>query len=441
MENQNIENINLASIDFTPDWAKKDAGVSVGSASSVREETPTEDRRRQQRDGDKPRRRFGDKKNDRSKDGAFRREERPRQNIVEFDVRILPGTKSLGTTIRKIQQDSHAYKLKDLAYFFLDNPSSVLLKMTPAGDNKIFQCKACGFSAMSEEEVVRHVVSAHIKDYYDIAEIECEAPKGNFSCVAKCGITGELLGPPNIREFSENVSRVRSQHCPGMSEQDYRSRIEMIRDTDVIEQWRASAVKKTVYRAKGMEGAMDLTADQAEARFKREILPSIVSPVKFAMIAADMAMSSPDISIRKAARSAFERERKAPHAIIFALRGAFHSRGLKFFRANDSRGQEFVSGVEYKTFDASHAIPELASIATFIEANPCRSRAEITLDDQEKSKQLDWLVSTGHVVAFTNGVFSAVEKHPKYGPMWRKPSQDKENEKVEATQKSEENEK
>jgi hypothetical protein len=154
-----------------------------------------------------------------------------------------------------------------------------------------------------------------------------------------------------------------------------------------------------------------------------------------------MAMSSPDVSIRKAARTAFERERKAPHAIIFALRGAFHSRGLKFFRANDSRGQEFVSGVEYKTFDASHAIPELASIATFIEANPCRSRAEITLDDQEKSKQLDWLVSTGHVVAFTNGVFSAVEKHPKYGPMWRKPSQDKENEKVEATQKSEENEK
>ena len=33
---------------------------------------------------------------------------------------------------------------------------------------------------------------------------------------------------------------------------------------------------------------------------------------------------------------------------------------------------------------------------------------------------LDWLVSTGHVVSFTNGVYSQVEKYPKYGPQWRK---------------------
>jgi hypothetical protein len=40
--------------------------------------------------------------------------------------------------------------------------------------------------------------------------------------------------------------------------------------------------------------------------------------------------------------------------------------------------------------------------------------------DPDSEKQLNWLISTGHVVAFTNGAFSAVEKFPKYGPQWRK---------------------
>ena len=31
-----------------------------------------------------------------------------------------------------------------------------------------------------------------------------------------------------------------------------------------------------------------------------------------------------------------------------------------------------------------------------------------------------WLVTTGHVVAFTNGDNTAVEKFPKYGPQWKR---------------------
>jgi hypothetical protein len=38
-------------------------------------------------------------------------------------------------------------------------------------------------------------------------------------------------------------------------------------------------------------------------------------------------------------------------------------------------------------------------------------------------QHLQWLVSTGHVVAFAKmGVYSAVEKFPKYGPQWKKRS-------------------
>ena len=426
METEDRPVLDLGAIDFTPDWAKRDAGVSVGHVKSERE-TP-ERKSFGDRKGFGDRRPFGDKK--KSPQGPRNFERRPRDierpKPLDVDVKILPETKALGTIIRKLQQDFHAYKLKDLAYFFLDNPSSVLLKITPRAGSQVEgqrlfrQCKACGFASTNEDEVVQHILTAHIGDYYDIKEIECEPPKGNFNCVAKCGLSGVLLGPPNIHEFNGVVREMIRTRYPNMTEEQYRSHIEMVRDAEAIEEWRKSAVKKTVFVAKGAgEEAPQLTREQAEAEFRRNIMPSMLDTPKNLMITAEMALQSPVKPLVWAVRDALEAERRTPYNMCFALRGAFHHRKLHFFRANDARGPEFVTSAELKEFDAAHAIPELAKVATFIAEHPCSPRVDI-VTDPEIEKHLVWLVSTGHVVAFTNGVYSAVEKYPKYGPQWQK---------------------
>jgi hypothetical protein len=449
MEKEDRPVLDLGAIDFTPDWAKRDAGVSVGHVEPEREGAVRKSFG--DREGKGERRPFGERKpfgdskpfRDRRQSGdrkPFDRSDRkPREfakpRPLDVEVKILPETKALGTIIRKLQQDFHAYKLKDLAYFFLDNPSSVLLKITPRGDaastepQKPFrQCKACGFASTNEDEVVQHILTAHIGDYYQIKEIECEPPKGNFNCVAKCGLSGVLLGPPNIHEFNGVVREMIRTRYPNMSEEQYRSHIEMVRDADAIEEWRKGAVKKTVFVAKGAgEDAPMLTREQAEAEFRRNMLPSLLDAPKNLMITADMALKSPVKPLVWAVRDALEAERRAPYNMCFALRGAFHHRKLHFFRANDARGPEFVTSAELKEFDSAHAIPELAKVAEFIAENPCSPRVDI-VTAPEIEKHLVWLVSTGHVVAFTNGVYSAVEKYPKYGPQWqkRKPKADAE---------------
>ena len=412
----------LGAFDFTPDWAKKDAGVTVGKTSPVRNfgDRPQGDRPkgRGPEGGKKPFRKFDGPRKPFDGPRKPRFEDRPKP--LQAEVKILPETKALGTIIRKLQQDTHAYKLKDLAYFFLDNPSSVLLKVTMKDETKFHQCKACGFASTKEEDVVDHILNAHLGDYYEAKEIDCEPPKGNFNCVAKCGLSGVLLGPPNVHEFNATVKEMIRTRYPNMSEAEYRSHIEMVRDAEAIEQWRQGAVKKTVYVAKGAEeGAETYTREQAEGLFRRTILASLLDQPKNLMITAEVAAKSPVRPLQWVARDAVEAERRAPYNMCFALRGAFHHRKLKFFRANDARGPEFVTNVEYKAFDAAHAIPELAKIATFIAENPCQPKAVIA-PDAESEKHLNWLVTTGHVVAFTNGVFSPVEKFPKYGPQWQK---------------------
>ncbi|MGN0832276.1 MAG: hypothetical protein ACI4RD_01340 [Kiritimatiellia bacterium] len=433
-ENGNI--LDLGSIDFTPDWAKKDAGVSVGRIR------PERDAGNGPRDGDRgPRKPFGDRRNPggdataRGRRGAdkrqfaqapFDRKSRFEESFrpLEAEVKVLPETKALGTIIRKLQGDVHAYKLKDLAYFFLDNPSSVLLKITPkaSAPQSFFQCKVCGFASTREEDVLAHAVGAHLGDYYDSKEVEVEPPKGNFSCVAKCGLSGVLLGPPNIHEFNQVVKEMIRTRYPDLSEEQYRAHIEMVRDAESIEAWRAGATKKTLFFAKGtaeQEGAQGLSREAAEGAFRRAILPSLVETPKRLMITAEMAMKCPDRPLQRAVREALEGERRSPYNMCFALRGAFHHRKLRFFRVNDPRGQEFVTGVEYREFDVEHAIPELASAAKFVAEHPCCDKSEFP-PEADFEQHLNWLVTTGHVVAFTNGVFSAVEKFPKYGPQWKK---------------------
>ena len=426
-ENGNV--LDLGSFDFTPAWARKDAGVSVGKIRPEGERG-TEERSRKPFGDRKPagnRKPFGGRKSPFG-DRRPRFEERPRP--LDCEVKILPETKALGTIIRKLQGDVHAYKLKDLAYFFLDNPQSILLKISlkpsPSGDVKrdvgFFQCKACGFASTREEDVLVHALTAHLGDYYDMKEISCEPPKGNFSCVAKCGFSGVLLGPPNIHEFNSVVREMIRTRYPDMSEAQYRAHIEMVRDADAIEEWRKGAVKKTVFFAKGqaeVEGAAQMTREQAEGEFKRTILPSLLDRPKHLMITADVAQKSPVKPLVWAVNDAIQSERRTLAGMCFALRGAFHHRKLNFFRANDARGPEFVTGVEYKSFDAAHAIPELARAAMFIERNPCCDKSEFPKDDPEFEQHVNWLVTTGHAVAFTNGVFSAVEKYPKYGPQWK----------------------
>ena len=439
----------LGSFDFTPDWAKKDTKVSVGKfrpeasggdvggqEGGARGRRPFGERRQfgdQKPHGDKrqfgekrsfgEKRQFGDKRpfGGRGQGGAPAERQRP----LDVDVKILPETKALGTIIRRLQNDIHAYKLKELAYFFLDNPQSVLLKITPrdgAAQQGFFQCKACGFASTNEDDVRDHAVAAHLGDYYDAKEIDVEPPKGNFSCVAKCGLSGVLLGPPNIHEFNSIVAEMIRTRFPQMSESQYRSHIEMVRDPEAIEQWRKGAVKKTVFFAKGqadVEGAMQYLREQAEGEFRRNFLPSLLSRPKSLMITADVALKSPVKPLVWAVNDALAAERRAPYGMCFALRGAFHHRKLKFFRVNDARGPEFVSNVEYKAFDAAHAIPELASAARFLADHPCLDRSEFP-SEPDFDKHLTWLVSTGHAVAFTNGVYSIVEKFPKYGPQWKK---------------------
>jgi hypothetical protein len=259
--------------------------------------------------------------------------------------------------------------------------------------------------------------------------MDVEPPSGQFGCVVKCGVTGELIGPPNLHGYNSKVREMAQKL--GMDENAYRARLVTVRDQESVEAWRQGATKKTFYRLKVAEAVAKqeaseedgrsepaeassvpaLERDQAEAEFRRNIMPQIKSLSKSSDMTLAQALKSSDRSYLFAVRDAIAKERRFPASLFFALRGAFHHRKLVFFRANDPRGQEFVSAAKPAPLDVEHAIPELGAVVKFVEEHPLCSVAELP---QEMRGHLGWLVEKGHIVQYFNGILALPEAHPKF---------------------------
>ena len=379
------------------------------------------------------------------------RQDRPEVPALPLEIRVLPEQKALGAVIRRIQTSHRAFPLRDIAWLFLDNPASCLVRIEPLKDQQVplFQCKVCGMPALSEEEIRTHLVNRHMDDFFDVEEVACEPPSGAFVCVARCGMSGELLGPPNHHSFNGKVQEMLRTRYATFSEDAYRARIETVRDPEAIEKWRQQCTKKKIYRRKGASPTVAEPVDAADAAepganaeadaepapkapamerdiaelvFLREILPGQVASVRHLICTAAVGMQTSSRPLFFALKDMLLRERRFPASLFFALRGAFRHRKLHLFRVNDPKGQDFVMLKTPAALDPSHTVQALRDVLTYVNEHPACTKAEmiaaITGGDEEKVKetlvQLVWLVERGHVVEYYNDVLSGPLDYPAF---------------------------
>ncbi len=437
----------ILNLNFVPNWARKPPSGGGYWAHSDEEATPSRrggrggshqhDRRqhdkRPRRDRPRPSR---DRSYPERERGSGRGPRPPRRDPVEphsaarrpvrepvvaapLTVRFLPEQKALSTLVRQVASSKRAYPLIDLAALLLSNPGWCFVKIeSRAGEGEgLYQCKRCRSVGCSRESVESHFVAAHASEFFRKEERDVEPPAGQFVCVAMCGMSGRLLGPPNHHSYAETVRQTHAASYASMSLDEYKSRIRTSHNPDDIERWRQQLSKETVYfRIKGDD--QDPLSWAAMSQLLKEELASknVVHTLK-ASVPESIAKEIADAGIKQAIRDAWQSESRFPLKVSFALRAAFRHRKLHVFKTGEGKGINFVTAIRPVPLNPEYAIESIHDVLTYLRDHPGCTRGQMVAElrpgaekdspaVEELIAPLHWLIDRGHIIEFFNGTLA-----------------------------------
>jgi hypothetical protein len=441
---------------FTPDWLKE--AENENRYADYEGETPDRRQRRDfrsrhggperpnrdQRDQRGPGSRQSRPGGQRSRDTAHgqrgprpgdqprprRDEPRPIQEEVEpaaVQVDFLPEERGFAKVIQQIKQGHTAFPLFGLARMFLERPERHRLRIRSLDNNKmLYQLDDHGPIALESVALERIAFSEKRDEFYGTEIIEKEPIKGNFTSVARCTLSGRILGPTNYHTFQKNIRSLYDQRFSRrMSFEEYRRTIEIATDPAVVEQWKQEARRVTTFRTK--EGESPITFEDlsgVEQHFRQNYLHLVVKPCLAAEIYGDHVRHLPDRSVIAAIRKARDRENRFPAQMAGALRHGLNQAGLHVFK--HKKRILYISTVRPQLFDPNQASisPGLAAILAALRSYPRITRKQLAekvlakiIGEKSRDESspeyvqaktnlaadLLWLAKAGHVIEFSDG--------------------------------------
>lgn len=214
--------------------------------------------------------RGGNRRDDRGRDDRRDQDRRPARAediLPQLDFQIEPTAEAVQALSKHIRSTNRAYVMSEVAKMVLASPDRFKVsfrvklqkkktKEQPASSNssanslRMIRCKTDGSVWLSWEEAVAHFLRTPelLEKFYQCEEVETEAPKGNFSVIAVCGMSGTILGPPNHHEYQQNVNALHQERFASMPLEKFKSRIEMRRDEETLELWKKQMSTSKQYR-------------------------------------------------------------------------------------------------------------------------------------------------------------------------------------------------
>ena len=119
----------------------------------------------------------------------------------EIAIRFLPYPPAFESVVAQIKSGSMAYSLYALARLFLEKPERYEVRLTGKAESPLYRLGDKGALSLNREFLERNAFRLAQSDFYMIDITESEPIKGNFSNVARCRLSGTLLGPTNHHNY------------------------------------------------------------------------------------------------------------------------------------------------------------------------------------------------------------------------------------------------
>src|SRR6266404_3302726 len=337
---------------------------------------------------------------------------------LQIAIRFLPYTAAFENVAEQIKSGSVAYSLFALARLFLEKPIGYEVCLTAKEESPLYQLGDNGTLSVDREFLERNAFRFAQRDFYQIEVVETDPIKGNFSNVARCRLSGTLLGPTNHHSYQPQLRSLYEQRFSGrMSFADYQRQIEIVSDTALVERWKEEARKVTTYTTLGEENPLTFSsAAEAERHFRSHYLPGLIRSVEEVTIGGNHSRSLPDRTLNRAIEEAWASESHSPSNMMQELASRFRQNGLHVFRHR--RGMLFVTPIRERAFvhEQAGVSPSVNAILQALSGTAAISRKQLfekligdsASEDAEArslalASDLRWLINEGYVIEFNDG--------------------------------------
>ena len=196
--------------------------------------------------------------------GPPRQEEAPPADGIRATV--APDPQAVHLIGKEIHQVARVYPLFDVAKILLAEKSRCRAVFeSPEPHAPLIRGKLGESVFLTRGEAIRHLWNSELRnELIEEETIEVEPPAGNFQAIARCGISGEWLGPVNFHTYQTNLRRLHRERFANMPFEVYASKVRTERGEEAVNAWLETMKKKTRWRIKGEDDDAWID-DRAEA--------------------------------------------------------------------------------------------------------------------------------------------------------------------------------
>jgi hypothetical protein len=436
---------------FLPAWAQEKPEKNRYEQYSGRE---GEDPRRERRGGKFPERRGeggprpprrggpGPRKDFRRSEPRPERQELPAP-LPEIAVTFIADEKGVEMIARQIKVTGRAFPLFQIADLVLQKPEryAVQLATRKKSDGAVAQplyvCALDDSPWLSEDEAVAHVLKNHFATFYQMERTPTDPPKGTYTFVAQCGMSGAILGPPNYHDYQNQLRKLHAERFSKMPFDVFKSRVKIVKDEAVVKKWIEEQSFKTEYACLNVPEPLKLGAfEDVEKHFRATHKEAIIKPVATLVLNGVKSRNLRSRDLQRLVRVEWENQKRFPLQLATALSKQFASHGLQFFKVNKTVVHVSVARPQFLDLETTPVSENIKRIVEFVNKNPRCSRrkliealapspvaatpapvpvaegeaaakpvspAEPTPEQTALIADLHWLIHQGHVLEFADG--------------------------------------
>lgn len=389
--------------------------------------------------------------------GGYAERREQSQRLPEFSVNLMPDEKGVEMIARQIKLTGRSYPLFNIAQLVLKKPDRFHLKIFPIrnSDGKpaqsLWVCSLDDSIWLSEADAIQRVFDKYFDTFYKPEQIPIDAPKGVYTFVAQCGMSGVILGPPNYHDYQTKLRQLHAERFSRLPFEAFKARVKIVRDEAVVKKWIEEQSFRTEFTCLNLPEPLKLPSrEEVEKHFREVHASNIIKQVDSLTVSDLETRNRLPQALQALVRMAWEDQKRFPLKLVTILSQQLAGHGLQFFKVNKTVTHVSVSRPRFLDMEATPVSDGVKKIVDFINSrnnstrkmllefitpNPSpnvpppadagdmsagdpaaitaatpRDPTQPTAEQSAMIADLHWLVHQGNVIEFADGRLETAKK-------------------------------